>query len=1246
MWFDEEINLVIETDPFVNVSGATSFSQIDNVTAHITEQPIIISLSENYAPVQSVNGQIGFVVITKESLGITGGLVTSGDLSNYATIINLASTGSTLSANIASTGSTLATNLNSLSGFTVLKYGDQTISGIKTFISRPRVNGTGVLLSGEIPTLPFNLVYTDQDQFISGQKIFLIQPNKSFWVDSENLDSSHGWLYLDQDYSSIGYHNNVISFNDSDIQVYGITNFDNFPTVNGIQLITGVDLSAYATTSNLELTGSTLQTNINNLSITYATISNLATTGSTLQTNINTVTSNLATTGSTLQTNINTVTSNLATTGSTLQTNIDSLSGVAVLIYGNQIISGTKRFNEDVYIKNLYVTGTETIVNTTNFNVQSPYLILNLTGGAVDGGIFFVTGSGLTGINDYGPIIGFDHSKNFKFGVARRSDDLSTLNDIAAIQDITNYSGFVDNKYYPRSNPSGYVTKSNGQFDDRPTVNGTGILLSGEAAQLPDTIVYTTGNNVISGDNTFYGDQYIFSGADIIVSGGTFNLDIRPVVNGTGVLLSGEAAQLPETIVYTTNDQSITGLKTFRSGIRIGEYGQTSTPTIQIFDAPNSEYSTFYLEDAQLYINSVNRTLHYDFGKYPTGTTQTIAVIKDIENYTGFATITNLALTGSTLNTNINNLSGNSVLVFENQTISGQKRFVENDITSNFPVSLIKGGFSGPGIYNFIQRPEYRTIVFPNPSYYYSGIGLTGVEIYFNTGTSRWWYTYNNILQDASPQVTPNSLSANLPLNNWSGGFMRIQPIYSHNISHYTDGTDPIDPHLIGAVALTGNQTISGIKTFATGIDIVNGTSPQSLRIFNSTGTNSGEFGIFGWQATGTGIGQNALVIGTQATQSGILRDVVLSGRNIRIPTGDLYIGTTGAGTSRIYFANPVGTTLGSIIPNQYNLSIGGGQYQTLTIDANYILTQGSFSIGNGGYLFAEGTNRYIGLRDSYSNNDTIGTNNQGFNIYKIYSGTTNNFATREFLTLGWTGTTGIIGTTIGQSGTLRNLILTGSNILMKPSGVVYFYDNNFIFNKNGTFSTTSLTNGISEFALNRGDNGYMMSLASYQNNNAITFRGGAGAGYGLLTQNLYVIGNGHLAFGQTAGHAMSLNQGCDLFITRDAANILSQVNGTNAQQFRVYNLTGTNTGEFGLVGWQNNNFIVGAQRTQSGTLRDLILTGANVNIASSGIIIPNPTVPTSTGSAGTRGQISWDNDFIYVCVSGNSWKRSALTTW
>lgn len=74
----------------------------------------------------------------------------------------------------------------------------------------------------------------------------------------------------------------------------------------------------------------------------------------------------------------------------------------------------------------------------------------------------------------------------------------------------------------------------------------------------------------------------------------------------------------------------------------------------------------------------------------------------------------------------------------------------------------------------------------------------------------------------------------------------------------------------------TGNQTISGIKSFATGIDIINSGNPQRLRIFNRTGLNTGEFGFFGWN-------NNQLIIGSQQTNSGILRDVTLTGANINI---------------------------------------------------------------------------------------------------------------------------------------------------------------------------------------------------------------------------------------------------------------------------------------------------------------------------------------------------------------------------
>ena len=119
MWFDEDINLTIKTDSVINVSGAVEFSNIDTVTVHEFEQPIIIQTSEYFAPVQSVNCKVGFVNLTAEDLGITG------------TFVNIT--------------------------------GNQTVNGIKNFTSRPTVNGTGVLLSGEAypSNNPSNFISSD-----------------------------------------------------------------------------------------------------------------------------------------------------------------------------------------------------------------------------------------------------------------------------------------------------------------------------------------------------------------------------------------------------------------------------------------------------------------------------------------------------------------------------------------------------------------------------------------------------------------------------------------------------------------------------------------------------------------------------------------------------------------------------------------------------------------------------------------------------------------------------------------------------------------------------------------------------------------------------------------------------------------------------------------------------------------------------------------------------------------------------
>jgi hypothetical protein len=71
MWFDEDIEIIIGSDVFVNVSGVNEFSQIDIVEVDTNEDVIIVQTSESTAPVQSVNGKIGFVHLDKSDVGLS-----------------------------------------------------------------------------------------------------------------------------------------------------------------------------------------------------------------------------------------------------------------------------------------------------------------------------------------------------------------------------------------------------------------------------------------------------------------------------------------------------------------------------------------------------------------------------------------------------------------------------------------------------------------------------------------------------------------------------------------------------------------------------------------------------------------------------------------------------------------------------------------------------------------------------------------------------------------------------------------------------------------------------------------------------------------------------------------------------------------------------------------------------------------------------------------------------------------------
>lgn len=37
---------------------------------------------------------------------------------------------------------------------------------------------------------------------------------------------------------------------------------------------------------------------------------------------------------------------------------------------------------------------------------------------------------------------------------------------------------------------------------------------------------------------------------------------------------------------------------------------------------------------------------------------------------------------------------------------------------------------------------------------------------------------------------------------------------------------------------------------------------------------------------------------------------------------------------------------------------------------------------------------------------------------------------------------------------------------------------------------------------------------------------------------------------------------------------------------------------------------------------------------------------PANSGSAGTAGQVAYDDSYFYVCVAANTWRRAPLNDW
>jgi hypothetical protein len=213
-------------------------------------------------------------------------------------------------------------------------------------------------------------------------------------------------------------------------------------------------------------------------------------------------------------------------------------------------------------------------------------------------------------------------------------------------------------------------------------------------------------------------------------------------------------------------------------------------------------------------------------------------------------------------------------------------------------------------------------------------------------------------------------------------------------------------------------------------------------------------------------------------------------------------------------------------------------------------------------------------------------------------------------------------GTSVVGIGGLNNgleyFYADGAGILINTDQ----YDYNFnvsTFNVYSAFQVQSSTNSSNEY----------VSIGISNDSTSTTtgaFRVDGGVG---VAKNLYVGGVLGLASGTTI-YNISTDSGFTSTDDNSIATTLAiqnyintSINSVGSDTQIIFNSGGTLTGSSNLT-FDNN-----------------ILT-----LSSNTFRITESRTITSSGDTGQVGEISWDENYIYICVANNTWKRTSLASW
>ena len=311
---------------------------------------------------------------------------------------------------------------------------------------------------------------------------------------------------------------------------------------------------------------------------------------------------------------------------------------------------------------------------------------------------------------------------------------------------------------------------------------------------------------------------------------------------------------LPNSIVYTTGDQTISGIKTFANNIQVSGTGIFNAIDLNNIDTLSLSGVNISIVDGA--ISLTNRPNVNGTGVVLSGELNSTGIFLNnkINSLSGYVNSQDLifsgqiASTGSNLTNSINSLSGASVLLYGNQTISGIKTFAENTV------------FGDPSQGDFLVISGNTFTIYGSGNFT-NGLFVSGVPVL--TGLPNWYATSTDLALTGS--ILNNKIN---------------------NLSGYINSTDS------NILFTTGNQTIAGNKSFTASsiltirtISGFKGTSPLSLNLiaandnsFSPTVNLAGDISL----TPGTGVVAGASTYGAINLNGNINANKSISNSNFR----------------------------------------------------------------------------------------------------------------------------------------------------------------------------------------------------------------------------------------------------------------------------------------------------------------------------------------------------------------------------